>query len=171
MGSTTGGSAVILKMINYNIEYISRIYEPYVYLMTNDGPTEIELKGGEIITLFHTPEGAVKYFDLVSHRPAMTVEDYYSDPNPLVDHVKVAVPGKYTVVDITNNHVYGVKSNMIYGQFFRNPKLHTTYGEYIGWAYFQPGMVCQYCGGDTTRDDMEYLSGNNHLNCELSFHA
>ena len=51
--------------IDYESEYFSRIYEPYVYLMTEDGTTEITLHTGEIITLFKTPEGAVKHFELM----------------------------------------------------------------------------------------------------------
>ena len=146
----------------YEVEYLSRIYEPYVYLMTNDGTTDVHFKGKETLTLFKTPEGAVRHFE----SNTISVEEYYGDPNPAVDYVKVASPGKYTLVDITNN-MYGKVTNTVYGQFFRNPKSHPTYGEYIGWAYFKPQMVCHLCGGDTTQVDMDYLSGINHLECVL----
>lgn len=154
--------------IDYKIEYLSRIYEPYVYLMTEDGTVDVEFKGGELITLFKTFEGAVSHFELMDRRPVTSVEEYYGDPNPAVDYVRVATPGKYTVVDITNNHLYHKINNPIYGRFFRNPKPHPTYGEYIGWAYVRPAMVCNVCGKDTTNDDIEYLFGTNHISCELS---
>ena len=154
---------------DYEAEYISRIYEPYVYLMTDYGTVDVEFKSKETLTLFKTAEGAVRYLDFTLS--TFSVEDYYGDPNPAVDHVKVATPGKYTLVDITNNIPGKVSSNKVYGQFFRNPKPHPTYGEYIGWAYFEPGMVCDVCGGDTTQVDMEYLSGTYHIDCLLSRHA
>ena len=154
---------------DYEAEYISRIYEPYVYLMTDYGTVDVEFKSKETLTLFKTAEGAVRYLDFTLS--TFSVEDYYGDPNPAVDHVKVATPGKYTLVDITNNIRGKVSSNKVYGQFFRNPKPHPTYGEYIGWAYFEPGMVCDVCGGDTTQVDMEYLSGTYHIDCLLSRHA
>ena len=154
---------------NYDSEYISRIYEPYVFLMTNYGTVDVEFKGRETLTLFKTAEGAVRYLDFTLS--AFSVEDYYGDPNPAVDHVKVATPGKYTLVDIADSIRGKVSSNKVYGQFFRNQKPHPTYGEYIGWAYFEPVMVCDVCGGDTTQVDMEYLSGTYHIDCLLARHA
>ena len=160
--------------IDYESEYFSRIYEPYVYLMTEDGTTEITLHTGEIITLFKTPEGAVKHFELMGRRPVTSVEEYYGDPNPAVDYVKVATPGKYTVVDITTN-LYGKDVNTTYGKFFRNPQSHPTYGDYIGWIcnvkpriIAQNVMQCQHCGQSTYDVDIEYLFGTNHINCELT---
>jgi hypothetical protein len=151
-------------LTEYEAEYLSRIYEPYVYLMTQERQVTIDFKGGETITLFKTPEGAVRYFNKLS----ISVEEYYGDPNPHVHFVKVATPGKYTAVDITINlHA----NNSVYGTFFRNPKPHPTYGDYIGWAYTEPGMVCDICGGDTTQVDMEYLSGTYHIDCLLAQHA
>ena len=148
-------------LTKYEAEYLSRIYEPYVYLMMQERQVTVDFKGGEIITLFKTPEGAVRYFN----ERSISIEEYYGDPNPHVHHVKVASPGKYTAVDITPN-LHGNKiDSSVYGQFFRNPKPHPTYGDYIGWAYFKPYMVCYLCGGDTTNVDMEYLSSTNHIEC------
>jgi len=148
---------------NYEAEYISRIYEPYVFLMTDYGTVDVEFKSKETLTLFKTAEGAVRYFDKLS----ISVEDYYGDPNPAVHYVKVATPGKYTLVDITNSIRGKASSNKVYGQFFRNLKPNPTYGDYIGWAYLEPAMVCRHCGGDTTQVDMDYLSGIDHLECVL----
>ena len=150
----------------YEVEYLSRIYEPYVYLMTTYGTVDIEFKGKETLTLFKTVEGAVNYFN-----GNMSVEEYYSTPTPHVEHVKVATPGKYTLVDITDTIRGKPSSNKVYGQFFRNSKRHPTHGEYIGWVYVEPGMVCRHCGGDTSQVDMEYLSGQDHLECVLAQHA
>ncbi len=151
---------------DYEAEYISRIYEPYVFLMTDYGTVDVELKGRETLVLFKTAEGAVRYI-----KSSISVEDYYGDPNPAVHYVKVATPGKYTLVDITDSIKGKPSSNKVYGQFFRNLKPNPTYGDYIGWAYFEPGMVCDICGGDTTQVDMEYLSGTYHIDCLLSRHA
>ena len=149
-------------LTEYEAEYLSRIYEPYVYLMTQERQVTVDFKGGEIITLFKTPEGAVRYFN----QRSISVEDYYGDPNPYVHYVKVATPGKYTAVDITPN-LHGKIDNSVYGTFFRNLKPHPTYGDYIGWAYFKPRMTCWHCGGDTTNVDKGDLSGSNHLECIL----
>jgi hypothetical protein len=88
-----------------------------------------------------------------------------------VHFVKVATPGKYTLVDITDSIGGKASSNKVYGQFFRNPKPNPTYGDYIGWAYFKPYMVCDICGGDTTNVDTDYLSGTYHIDCLLARHA
>ena len=149
----------------YEVEYLTRIYEPYVFLFTDYGTVDVEFKGKETLTLFKTAEGAVRYLDFTLS--TFSVEEYYGDPNPAVDHVKVATPGKYKLVDITNSIRGKVSSNKVYGRFLYNPIQHPTYGEYIGWAYFEPGMVCRHCGGDTTQVDMDYLSGIDHLECVL----
>jgi hypothetical protein len=147
----------------YEVEYLTRIYEPYVFLFTDYGTVDIEFKGKEILTLFKTFEGAVKYF---GHN--MSVEEYYGHPVPQVEYVKVALSGKYKLVDITNTVRGKVSHNKVYGQFFNTYNRHPIYGEYIGWAYVEPAMVCRYCGGDTTQVDMDYLDGINHLSCVLS---
>jgi len=147
----------------YEVEYLTRIYEPYVFLFTDYGTVDVEFKGKETLTLFKTVEGAVKHFE----HPVTSVEEYYGDPNPYVHYVKVATPGKYKLVDITNSIRGKVSSNKVYGQFFRNLKPNPTYGDYIGWAYFKPSMVCDICGGDTTNTDAEYLTNHIHLDCLL----
>lgn len=146
----------------YEVEYLTRIYEPYVFLFTNYGTVDVEFKGGETLTLFKTVQGAVKHFE----HPVTSVEEYYGDPNPHVDYVKVASPGVYPLVDISDKLFRNFKDT-VYGRFFDNPIQHPTYGEYIGWAYFKPYMVCNICGGNTTDVDMEYLSSTNHIECLL----
>ena len=148
----------------YEAEYLSRIYEPYVYLMKNYEMVDVEFKGKELLTLFKTFEGAVKYF---GHN-TMSVEEYYGHPVPQMEYVKVALSGKYKLVDITNTIRGKVSHNKVYGQFFNTYNRHPIYGQYIGWAYVEPAMVCRYCGGDTTQVDMDYLDGINHLSCVLS---
>jgi hypothetical protein len=150
----------------YEVEYLTRIYEPYVFLFTNYGTVDVEFKGGETLTLFKTVQGAVKYFE----HPVISVEEYYGDPTPHVDYVKVASPGVYPLVDISDRLFRNFRDT-VYGRFFDNPIQHPTYGEYVGWAYFKPIMVCRHCGGDTTQVDMEYLSGQDHLDCVLAQHA
>ena len=146
----------------YEVEYLSRIYEPYIFLFTDYGTVNIEFKGKETLTLFKTVEGVVRHFE----HPVTSVEEYYGNPNPHVDYVKVASPGVYPLVDISDRLFRNFKDT-VYGRFFDNPIQHPTYGEYVGWAYFKPIMVCRHCGGDTTQVDMEYLSGQDHLDCVL----
>ena len=135
-------------------EYMLRIYEPYAYLRMK-AVSYLDLKKGERIILFETYEGAVNYFNEYIYH---TTPDGKGIRYVLVEH-----PGKYPAVDLAiADFPYTV-----YGNFHVVPNNHPKHGPYLGWVYLTSHMVCSFCGKSTVDVDIEYLSGTNHLECEL----
>jgi hypothetical protein len=133
--------------MNYETEYASRIYEPFLYLRDNVktgiGVTNVRLKEGDDITVFTCAENAVQYFQYYFGGKVVT------HPPPQTHHASVINPGVYPMVDITDEFDYqrvyvsqGRKNpRTMYAWFHEIPRPHPTkYTKYIGWLYYQKNV-------------------------------
>jgi hypothetical protein len=133
--------------MNYETEYASRIYEPFLYLRDNVktgiGVTNVRLKEGDDITVFTCAENAVQYFQYYFGGKVVT------HPPPQTHHASVINPGVYPMVDITDEFDYqrvyvsqGRKNpRTMYAWFHEIPRPHPTkYTKYIGWLYYQKNI-------------------------------
>ena len=133
--------------MNYETEYASRIYEPFLYLRDNVktgiGVTNVRLKEGDDITVFTCAENAVQYFQYYFGGKVVT------HPPPQTHHASVINPGVYPMVDITDEFDYqrvyvsqGRKNpRTMYAWFHEIPRPHPTKcTKYIGWLYYQKNI-------------------------------
>ena len=132
--------------MNYETEYASRIYEPFLYLRDNVktgiGVTNVRLKEGDDITVFTCAENAVQYFQYYFGGKVVT------HPPPQTHHASVINPGVYPMVDITDEFDYqrvyvsqGLKNpRTIYAWFHEIPQPHPKYTKYIGWLYYEKNI-------------------------------
>jgi len=128
--------------MNYEKEYASRIYEPFLYLR-NKAVSNVRLKEGDDITVFTCAENAVHYFHYYFGGKVVT------HPPPQTHHASVINPGVYPMVDITDEFDYqrvyvsqGRKNpRTMYAWFHEIPRPHPTkYTKYIGWLYYQKNV-------------------------------
>ena len=117
--------------IDYKAEYLSRIYEPYIYLRS-DKISHLDLKVGETLILFETYEGAVKYFE--EYKKHTTPDGRLTFPQKKgIRYVKVQNAGRYPAV----SYDLKVPNHTIYVNFHQYPQNHPVYHSYVGWAYLQ----------------------------------
>jgi hypothetical protein len=132
--------------MNYEKEYASRIYEPFLYLRDNVktgiGVTNVRLKEGDDIIVFTCAENAVQYFHYYFGGKVVT------PPPPQTHHASVINPGVYPMVDITDEFDYqrvyvsqGRKNpRTMYAWFHEIPQPHPKYTKYIGWLYYEKNI-------------------------------
>ena len=126
---------------NYEKEYASRIYEPFLYLR-DKAVSNVRLKEGDDIVVFTDAENAVQFFQYYFAWKIVT------HPLPQTHHTSVINPGIYPMVDITDefeakrSYVSQGHKNprTIYAWFHEIPQPHPKYTKYIGWLYYQKNI-------------------------------